>query len=61
MRQILFQENLKQVIEEIMNKYGDQIRELTKIAVGSTAYASLINRWEKNNEPPPKAEEQPLP
>jgi len=55
------QENLKQVIEEIMNKYGDQIRQLTSIAVGSPTYSALINRWEKNNEPPPKIEEQPLP
>lgn len=47
---ILAQTNVKAILNHLMDRHSDLIRQL---AERSMTFAQLIRRWEQNNEPPP--------
>ncbi|KAK4704487.1 protein phosphatase 4 regulatory subunit 3, partial [Phenoliferia sp. Uapishka_3] len=46
--------NVKAVINHLMDRYGDKVRQL---ALTLKTFEMLIAKWEQNNEPPPKPAE----
>ncbi len=44
------------MIKFCMTKHETEIRALCKTPLGATRFREFIQRWERNNEPPPPAE-----
>lgn len=49
-------ENLRPVIDYMMDKHGERVRELAKLPMVGMRFAGIILRWEQNHEEPPPAE-----
>ncbi|CAG8668794.1 9859_t:CDS:2, partial [Acaulospora colombiana] len=52
-------ENIKDVIDHAMKVHGSRVRQLADSHVVGQRFLGLINRWDANNEPPPKPEPKP--
>ncbi|KAG9122367.1 Platinum sensitivity protein [Ceratobasidium sp. 392] len=49
-------ENLRLVIDYMMDKHGERVRELAKLPMIGMRFAGIVLRWEQNHEEPPPAE-----
>ncbi|KAG8698285.1 Platinum sensitivity protein [Ceratobasidium sp. 394] len=49
-------ENLRLVIDYMMDKHGERVRDLAKLPMVGMRFAGIVLRWEQNHEEPPPAE-----
>lgn len=47
-------ENLKAILDHLMQNHEDRIRMLATRPLLKTCFTGLITKWEQNNEPPPE-------
>ncbi|KIY73923.1 DUF625-domain-containing protein [Cylindrobasidium torrendii FP15055 ss-10] len=52
----MMKENLKELIKHCMVNHEDEIKALCKTPLGATRFQMFIQRYERNNEPPPPEE-----
>lgn len=53
------QENIKSIIDGIMDSHGDAVRRLARRPVLKLCFEGLIARWEQNHAPPPIVAPEP--